>query len=170
MYYSGIRDKDTTNGIGFGVSLFVSGCRNHCEGCFNKETWDFKHGQEFTPKDLDYILELIDRPYVDFFSVLGGDPMEPENVETVAMVCKTVKEKFPNIKVYAWTGYYFEDIIKKQGVKSLLSNVDTLIDSPFILSERNLKLALRGSNNQRVIDVKKSLESGSVVLQNLETY
>lgn len=164
MYFGKIDEKETTNGVGFGVSIFVSGCRNNCKGCQNKEAQNFKFGKEFTQKDLDKILKAISREYVDFFSVLGGEPFEQENIPEVLRILQSVKNIKPNIKVFIWSGYYFEDLIKNQKAKEILFICDVLIDSPFILEQRNLKLLLRGSDNQRIINLKESFKTNSVIL------
>ena len=163
MHYGNIKDLDIANGPGCRVSLFVSGCRNHCKGCFQPETWDFNYGKEFTSETLSKLMRLLDNPHIKGLSILGGDPLEPENRNTVWYICKTIREFFGNTRtIWMWTGYYWED------VKDLpvIRYVDVLIDGPFIESQKNLCLAYRGSKKQRVIDIKKSLESGEVTLWN----
>lgn len=164
MNYADLKITDTTNGEGFGVSLFVSGCRHHCKGCFNSQTWDFNYGMPFTQNEIDVIIELLDRDYVDFFSILGGEPFEPENAPEVYNLVKIVRDKLPNIEINIWSGSVYEDLIKNDLNKSILELCDILVDGRFIESKRNLKLFLRGSENQRVIDLKKTFESGEVIL------
>lgn len=162
MYYGSIKNLDIANGPGCRVSLFVSGCRNHCKGCFQPETWDFNYGKKFTAETLSEIMRLLENPHIKGLSILGGDPLEPENADTVEDICLLTKIYFPKKDIWMWTGYYWED------AKDLpvIRHVDVLIDGPFIESQKNLCLAYCGSKNQRVIDVKKSLESGKVTLWN----
>lgn len=162
MHYGNIKDLDIANGPGCRVSLFVSGCRNHCKGCFQPETWDFNYGKEFTSETLSKLMRLLDNPHIKGLSILGGDPLEPENADTIESICILANIYFQEKDIWMWTGYHWED------VKDLpvIRYIDVLVDGPFIESQKNLCLAYRGSSNQRVIDVKKSLESGEVVLRN----
>lgn len=167
MYYSGLYDIDSTNGIGVGVSLFVSGCRHHCKGCFNPETWNFNNGIEYTDDTLKEIISLIDRPYIDYFSILGGDPFEPENMPTVLDLVETIRIKFNNLQINIWSGYLYEDLLKDSMANKILQLCDILIDGEYEEDKRDLKLELRGSYNQRVIDLRKSLDTNSVILSPL---
>lgn len=164
MHYSGIKTKDVANGIGFGVSLFVSGCHCHCKGCFNSETWDFDSGKEFTNETLDEIFELLSRPYVDFFSILGGDPFEPENRVEVLAIVSQVRANFPKLKINIWSHWHYEDVIKDDILKEIIDLCDMFVDGEFILEKKDLHLPLRGSSNQRIIDLKSSRETGELVL------
>lgn len=164
MNYSGIKNKDVANGIGFGVSLFVSGCHCHCKGCFNPETWDFNGGSLFTDETLNDLFQLLDRPYVDFFSILGGDPLEPENRDTVLYILQRVKEKFPNIKLNIWSHYRYEDAIKDEVLLNVLNLCDMFVDGEFILEKKDLHLPLRGSSNQRIIDLNATRKNGELTL------
>lgn len=155
MFYSEIVELDTTNCIGIGVSLFVSGCTHHCEGCFNKETWNFKNGSEFTKETLQHLKELVGRSYISCFSVLGGEPFEPQNKEVVLETIKEVK-KVKDLKVFIWSGYKYEVLLQDKVSKEILDLCDYLIDDEFILAKRDLNLLLRGSSNQRVINLKLS--------------
>lgn len=157
MNYGAIKKLDIANGPGCRVSLFVSGCRNRCKGCFQPETWDFNHGQEFTQDTLVDILTMIESPHVAGLSILGGDPFEPENRETVLDICRAVRDRFGDTRtIWMWTGYDFiEDGLMDLPVMSL---IDVLVDGRFIEEERDLSLFYRGSRNQRVIDIPKSLE------------
>ena len=169
MNYAGILKDDVANGRGIGVCLFVSGCRNNCEGCFNKEQQDFNYGKEFTPEVEDCILELLDREYIKRFSILGGEPLEGENVKSVYEFAKKVKEKYPNKIIWLYTGFIYEDLLKAEDDsyrKKILDVVDVIVDGPFIISKKDISLKFRGSSNQRVIDVKASKET--VQLYNLE--
>lgn len=164
MNYSGIKSKDVANGIGFGVSLFVSGCHCHCKGCFNHETWDFCAGEEFTDKVLDKIYKLLDRPYVDFFSILGGDPFEPENRVEVLAIVSQVRAHYPNLKINIWSHWHYEESIKDDILLEILNLCDMFVDGEFILEKKDLHLPLRGSSNQRIIDLNASRDKGELVL------
>lgn len=163
MRFSKIKDNDVANGLGVTMSLWTQGCPHHCKGCFNGETWDFNAGEEFEDSDLKYILENINKNNVHRdLSILGGEPLCPENVDGVIEVCKIFKEKFPEKKIYLWTGYVVEGFNQKQ--REVLNYIDVLVDGPFVQDKRNLSLMMRGSSNQRVIDVKKSLDENKIVL------
>lgn len=156
MYYAGIKKCDMANGSGWRVSLFVSGCRNRCPGCFNRDAWDFSYGQEFTWETLHEIEEMLKNPNIEGLSILGGDPFEPENVEWVETLCAYVKHNLPEKNIWVWTGYDFlEDGLIDMPV---MHYIDVLIDGRFEESLKDLSLKWRGSSNQRVIDVKKSVE------------
>lgn len=159
MHYGAIKPLDIANGPGIRVSLFVSGCRNHCDGCFQPETWAFDHGQEFTGETMKELIRLIDNPHVAGLSILGGDPFELENQQYVYEICKLMKFLRPAKTIWMWTGYLWEDVKDC----SVLQYVDVLVDGPFVKELKNLSLAYRGSSNQRVIDVAKSLTSDQIV-------
>lgn len=142
--YMKILKNDLVNGEGIRVSLFFSGCNHHCNGCFNKEAWDFNCGKPFTEKTIDSIINLMDKPYIKGLSILGGEPFD--NYEDLENLCKIIKEKFPNKNIWIWTGYLFENIMDKE----VLSYVDAIVDGPFIEEQKNLTLAFRGSENQRI--------------------
>ena len=151
MNYADIKPNDSINGEGVSVSLFVCGCTNYCKGCFNKETWDFNYGKPFTEKEMDYILECISKNGVmRNFSLLGGDPMHSKNILTSVKILSKVKEIYPNIKTYVWTGYLYEDLLE-QYTDELFKDIDVLIDGKFIEELKDLNLNLRGSSNQRII-------------------
>lgn len=160
MYYSEIKNLDIANGPGFRVSLFVSGCRRKCKGCFNKEDWDFNYGQKFTWDTLHEIERLLENPNVAGLSILGGDPFEPENRLEVEALCGYIRCNMPEKTIWMWTGYSWDDV-KDLGV---LKYVDVLVDGPFIEGMKDLRLPYCGSSNQRVIDVKNSLAAGEVVI------
>ena len=163
MRFSKIKDNDIANGLGVTMSLWTQGCPHHCKGCFNGETWDFDAGEEFEDSDLQYIIENINKNNVHRdLSILGGEPLCPENVDGVIEVCKIFKEKFPEKKIYLWTGYVVEGFNQKQ--REVLNYIDVLVDGPFVQDKRNLSLMMRGSSNQRVIDVKKSIDENKIVL------
>lgn len=157
MNYGAIKNLDIANGPGCRVSLFVSGCRNRCKGCFQPETWDFNYGREFTNETLLELLEMLNNPHVVGLSILGGDPFEPENRDCVLDICKAVKLWYGDEKtIWMWTGYEFiEDGLIDLPV---MRCVDVLVDGPFVEELKNLNLFYRGSSNQRVIDVKRSVE------------
>lgn len=159
MHYGAIKNLDIANGPGVRVSLFVSGCRNHCEGCFQPETWDFKYGKFFTTTTLYRLGKLLENEHIAGLSILGGDPMEPENRECVETICQYAKKRYPKKSVWMWTGYLWEDVKDWPGFEY----VDVLVDGPFIQEQKNLCLYYRGSENQRVIDVQKSLKAGYAV-------
>lgn len=159
MYYGAIKPLDISNGPGVRVSLFISGCRNRCEGCFQPETWSFTYGKEFDSKALLELLTMLGDEHVKGLSILGGDPFEPENRDEVLNICKWCKYIFPQDSVWVWTGYLFEDL------KDLpvMQYIDVLVDGPFVQELKDLNLFYRGSSNQRVIDIPKSLEAGYAV-------
>ena len=159
MNYGTIKRTDIANGPGVRVSLFVSGCRNHCKGCFNPETWDFDYGEEFTASTIREILTALEPPHITGLSVLGGDPLEPENQKMVDCLCAWVKELYPFKTIWLYTGYQFENVAHLH----LMRYIDVVVDGPFIQEKKNLMLRFRGSENQRIIDVQKSLTSGKVV-------
>lgn len=148
MRYAQIRKMDISNGEGIGVSLFVQGCPHHCKGCFNQETWDFNGGKEFTPQIEDSLFTILEskKDYLSYFSILGGEPLAPQNIDKVQDILKKVKKKFP-FKTYVWTGYRLENIENKE----ILKYIDVLIDGPFVEAQRDITLKLRGSSNQRVL-------------------
>lgn len=160
MNYGKINTCDIANGPGVRVSLFVSGCRNHCKGCFNPETWDFGYGQPFTDETMNYILEALGRKYIGGFTILGGDPFEPENQNVVAYILRKAREVYPYINIWVYTGYLYDvDLVKGGKVwteftDGILSYIDTLVDGPFIEEEKDITLQFRGSRNQRIITFK----------------
>lgn len=158
MNYATIKYPDVANGPGVRVSLFVSGCRHHCKGCFNEEAWNFDYGQEFTWETVHDIEQLVNNPHVAALSILGGEPFEPENREWVETLCAYIKHNCSK-PIWIWTGYLWEDL------KDLpvMEYIDVLVDGPFIQDMKDLSLFYRGSRNQRVIDVKKSLEAGCAI-------
>lgn len=149
MKYAQIRPIDVTNGEGVGVSLFVQGCPHHCKGCFNQETWDFNKGKDFTSAVEGKIFEILEKKkeYLSFFSILGGEPLAPQNIEEVKRILQRIKRQYPQLKTYVWTGYLFENIPDK----TVLNNIDVLIDGPFIEEQKDITLKLRGSKNQRIL-------------------
>ena len=151
------------------VSLFVSGCRNHCKNCFNPETWDFDYGQPFTEEVEDKILKAMEPDYIKGFTLLGGDPFEPENQEGLLSFLRQVKKAYPTKDIWAYTGYLLDrDLIPggKRHTKDtdeMLSLIDVLVDGPFIEEEYSILLKFKGSSNQRVIDCKHFLDTGEIL-------
>lgn len=160
MHYAKINKYDIANGPGVRVSLFVSGCRNHCKGCFNPETWDFEYGEDFViPDTILELKEALTPDYIKGLTILGGDPFEPENITMVTEICSWVKTVFPDKSIWVYTGYSYE----KFKDDLVMEYIDVLVDGPFIEAEKDISLAFRGSRNQRIIDVQKSREKGEIV-------
>ena len=151
MNYCIIKKTDIANGPGVRVSLFVSGCRNQCPGCFNPETWDFDYGDPFTEKTEDEIITALRPSWIRGLSILGGDPMEPENQKEILPFIRRVKETYPEKDIWLYTGYRLEQVWDSP----LLSYVDVVVDGPFVEKEKDAGLAFRGSRNQRIIDLKE---------------
>lgn len=163
MKFIRIKDNDIANGVGITMSLWTQGCPHHCKGCFNTETWDFNKGKEFTELDLKYIFDNINKNDIHRdLSILGGEPLCPQNIEGVINLCKEFKKIYPNKKIYIWTGYTLEEFNDTQ--KSILKYIDVIVDGKFIEEKRNLSLKLRGSENQRVINVKETLKNKKIIL------
>ena len=169
MNYATIKKFDIANGPGVRVSLFVSGCRHKCKNCFNSEAWDFNYGNEFTDKTLNELLEAVGKDYIEGFSLLGGEPFEPENQSGVLKILKSIKQKFPQKTVWCYTGFLYDSqlLAGKVGnidtVKAILENIDVLVDGKFVEELKSLDLLFRGSSNQRIIDVARSLEKGETL-------
>ena len=166
MNYSGIKYSDMINGKGIRVSLFVSGCTHKCKGCFNKDTWDPDYGNPFTEKEENEIFDYFKKygSIARGLSLLGGDPTYYKNTETLIAFLKKFKEKFPDKDIWIWSGFTWEQIMTDKKRSELISLCDVLIDGRFMLEEKNLNLKWKGSNNQRVIDVQKSLAANSIVI------
>lgn len=169
MNYATIKQVDVANGPGVRVSLFVSGCTHHCKGCFNAEAWDFEYGEAFTEETEEYLLKLLAPDYIEGITLLGGEPMEPENQKGLLPFIKRVRERYPRKSVWCFTGYDFErDVMgrmmkESQVTRELVPLFDVVVDGRFVEEKRNLSLKFRGSENQRVLDVKRSLEAGEAV-------
>ena len=165
MNYANIKYIDTADGPGVRVSLFVSGCEIHCDGCFNKIAWDFDYGKPFTEIEENEILEACNKDYISGLTILGGEPFSPQNQVVLVNLIKKFKEEYPEKTLWMYTGYVLDkDLLPGQrkyveGVTGLiLDSIDVLVDGPFILAERNLSLKFRGSNNQRILDKEKIKE------------
>ena len=162
MYYGKIKKTDIANGPGVRVSLFVSGCRNHCKGCFQPETWSFNYGQEYDGVNtVNEIIEALSPEYISGLSILGGDPIERENISEVVTLCNLVKRLYPDKTIWLYTGYNYEDIAEMY--PNVLEVIDVMVDGPFIADLKDISLVFRGSSNQRIINVPESLKSGRVV-------
>ena len=158
MRYNLIRKMDISNGPGVRVSIFMQGCEFHCKNCFNPETWDFKEGKEFTEETIEKVLELCSKDHIVGLSILGGEPMHPVNIEGTTKLAKAFKEKYPNKNIWAWTGFKFENIKDKEVFKY----IDVLVDGQYEDELHDPTLKWRGSSNQRVIDIQKTLKSGKI--------
>lgn len=153
MKYAQIIENDVVNGEGFCVSFWVQGCPHRCPGCFNKETWDFNGGIEYSSDIKWDIIKLISANGIQRnFSILGGEPLAPQNLPMSAEIIDAVRHAYPNIKIFLWTGYIFEDLIREESklVQQILNDVDVIIDGPFIEEKKDLSLLLRGSTNQHI--------------------
>ena len=167
MHYATIKNCDIANGPGVRVSLFVSGCTHRCPGCFNEVAWDFAYGEPFTQQTIDTILRMLAPSYIRGLTLLGGEPFEPQNQPAVVELLRQVRGELPEKTVWAYSGYLFDkDILSGRlgDTSEYLSYLDVLVDGPFVEQKKNLSLRFRGSENQRLIDVPKSLSQGRIVL------
>ena len=169
MNYADIKKADIANGLGVRVSVFVSGCNHHCKNCFNKEAWDFNYGKEFTEEEIDKVIKELDHPYVSGLSLLGGEPLEHVNQQGLLPLVKKVKQKFPEKNIWCYTGFTFdEDVMngmcnKWPETSELISYLDVVVDGKFEEEKKDVSLKFRGSSNQRIIDVKKTLKENKIV-------
>ena len=169
MYYSEVKECDIANGPGVRVTLFVSGCTHHCKGCFNEMTWDFQYGREFGEEDIERIMKLLEPPYIAGLTLLGGEPMEYVNQQGLLPLLHKVRERYPEKTIWCYTGYSYEkDILedfcrKWMETKEMLSCLDVIVDGEFVEELKDISLRFRGSSNQRIIDVKKSMQTGKIV-------
>ena len=170
MNYAAIKNCDIANGFGVRVSLFVSGCTHHCKDCFNPETWNFNYGTPYTKETENYIIQLLQADYIKGITLLGGEPMEEVNQKELVNLLRRIKTELPNKDIWCYTGYTYDTDLKQGGkahyqyTDEILSYLDVLVDGEFKTDLKNLSLKFRGSSNQRVIDVKKSLNENKVVL------
>ena len=179
MNYASIREMDISNGESIGVALFVQGCHFHCKNCFNSETWDFNGGKEWTEDIKNKFLKLIDKPYINRISILGGEPLADENVENILKLVNEIRISFPNKNIWIYSGYTFEEMqLLSKGLdqesmrfnkynkmrQDILKSCDVLVDGRYIDSERDITLKWRGSKNQRIIDLKKTYQEKRIVL------
>ena len=170
MNYATIKWYDISNGPGVRVSLYVSGCRNHCKNCFNPETWDFNYGKPFTEEVEKSIINGLRPPYIKGFTLLGGDPFEPENAEALAPFMRKMRKRYPEKSIWCFTGYDYErDLLTgklgdAERVEEMLECLDVLVDGKFVEELKDLNLRFRGSSNQRIILLKPSLTQDKIVL------
>ena len=165
MNYATIKKNDIANGPGIRVSLFVSGCRHRCKNCFNSEAWDFNYGKEFTDIVIGEIITALKPDYVEGISLLGGEPFEPENREGLIKLLEKIRSELPGKNVWCYSGFTFDQLLNdNHSAKKLLSLIDVLVDGKFVEELKDLSLIFRGSSNQNIIDVPKSLDAGEMVL------
>lgn len=158
MNYMEIKKSDIANGPGVRVSLFVSGCTHHCKGCFNPDTWDFSAGKPFDTAVEEELIKLLSRDYIAGLTLLGGEPMEPSNREVLLPFLRKVRDALPEKTIWCFSGYTFEELIEN-GAEDILKFIDVLVDGEFVLEKKDIRLAFRGSSNQRILDVAASLAS-----------
>ena len=170
MHYGELKKCDIANGIGVRVTLFVSGCTNHCPDCFQPQTWDFDYGKPFTDETKAEIFAELDKPFINGLTVLGGEPFEPENQRVLVPFVRRVRETYPQKTVWAFSGFTLEELRTEgshprcEATDELLSMLDVLVDGRFVEALKDISLRFRGSSNQRLIDMKKTLASGEIVL------
>ena len=164
MRFAQIRKEDISNGPGIRVSLFVQGCNRHCDGCFNPETWDYDKGQIFNRRIQELFLDLGKEKKITGFSILGGEPLDQD--ERMLELIKKIKERYPDKTIWMWTGHTYEDLTDEQ--MEIVKLIDVLVDGPFMISQRCPGKRFRGSMNQRIIDIKKTLESGTITIHDLQ--
>ncbi len=173
MYYGNIKNCDIADGVGVRISLFVSGCTHRCRGCFQPETWSFSYGKPYTAETEDELLALLEPSYINGLTLLGGEPMEPPNQRALLLLLRRVRERFPQKNVWCYTGYTLERDLLRGGsaccevTAEMLGLIDVLVDGEFIEEQKNLKLKFRGSENQRLIDLPRTLQSRQTVLLKL---
>ena len=169
MNFATIKPSDIADGPGVRVSLFVSGCTNHCENCFQPETWDFGYGEPFTSETEERILNLLDRSYIKGLTILGGEPFEPSNQRALLPFVRRVRERYPDKTIWMYSGFTYEEMTREgthphcEATLPLLDLIDVLVDGRFVEKLKNLSLRFRGSSNQRLIDMKKTLANGEIV-------
>lgn len=178
MNYAQMRSMDISNGEGIGVSLFVQGCDFHCKNCFNSETWDFSKGQEWNEKTKNQFLKLVEKPFIQRVSILGGEPLHPKNVQNVLKIVDEIRVSYPTKNIWLYTGYTWEQIMYPivtddlnferdyiiKARKELVSKCDVLIDGRYVDELRDVSLHWRGSSNQRVINVQETLKQNKIIL------
>lgn len=170
MYYGEIKDCDIANGEGVRVSLFVSGCTNHCEHCFQPQTWAFDYGRPFTEETEDHLLSLLSPGYINGLSLLGGEPFEPENQRALLPFLRRVRAAYPEKNIWAFSGFTYEELLTEgshprcEATDAMLSLVDVLVDGRFVEALKDISLRFRGSSNQRILDLNATREAGEPVL------
>jgi len=167
MYYSELKPHDIANGVGVRVSLFVSGCEHACSGCFNPQAWQFSYGKPFTEETLQEVLQLLRPAHIRGLTLLGGEPLHPRNRDAVHELVQRVRLELPDKDVWCYTGYVFErELLLDVAVHSLLKEIDVLVDGRFVQARKSLQTRFRGSDNQRVLWSKQSLQAGQAILWN----
>ena len=168
MNYGEIKNCDIANGNGVRVTLFVSGCTNRCKGCFQPETWDFGYGRVFDAATEEKILAMLEPSFINGLTLLGGDPFEPENQRGLVGFLHRVKARYPQKDIWAFTGFVLEELLREgsyarcEVTDEMLSMIDVLVDGPFVEKEKDISLRFRGSRNQRLIDVPRTLAEGTI--------
>jgi len=169
MHYGEIKHCDIANGEGVRVSLFVSGCTNHCEHCFQPQTWDFEYGQPFTAETEEYLLSLLTPDYISGLTLLGGEPFEPANQAVLLPFLRRVREQLPKKNIWAFSGFTYEELTTPgsychcQATEEILSMVDVLVDGRFVEELKDISLRFRGSSNQRLIDMNATRQAGQII-------
>ena len=171
MYYGELKKCDIANGIGVRVTLFVSGCTNHCEDCFQPQTWAFDYGKPFTDETKAEIFAELDKPFVNGLTVLGGEPFEPRNQRELLPLLREVKERYPGKTIWCFTGFRLDDELLKDGsyprcevTDDMLACIDILVDGRFVKELKDISLQFRGSRNQRIIDMNRTRETGTICI------
>lgn len=173
MHIGQIITADSANGTGIRVSVFVSGCTNHCKGCFQPETWDFEYGRPYTAEIENMIMSELSKSYYDGLTILGGEPFEQSNQREIIKLIRRIKAELPDRNIWIYTGFTYDKDLVPDGCRyiectdEILDNIDILVDGRFILEQKNISLTFRGSENQRIIDMKKTREQGRVILSGL---
>lgn len=164
MNYAAIKTYDIANGPGVRTVLFVSGCTRHCKDCFQPQTWDFDYGEPFTQEVTGQVLQTLAPPQIAGLTLLGGEPFEPRNRPAVLELVRQVRAAYPQKTIWAFTGFLYEELADEPVAREIFSMLDVLVDGPFVAAQKNLTLRFRGSENQRLIDMKQTLQAGHVVL------
>jgi len=168
MYYGEIKNCDIANGVGVRVTLFVSGCTNHCPGCFQPQTWDFRYGQPFTDETEETLLDMLSPSYINGLTLLGGEPFEPENQRALLPFLRRVRERYPEKDIWCFTGFTYEDLLtdgshpRCEATDQMLALLDVLVDGRFVEERKDISLRFRGSSNQRLIDLHATRAAGTV--------
>lgn len=160
MNIASVNYNSIENGPGIRHAVFVSGCPFHCQGCHNREAWDYSFGEKYTGELCREILDRSDSPYIAGLTLLGGEPLCPENYGDILELARAFRERFPNKSIWCYTGYLYEEVMDKE----IMEYIDVLVDGPFVLDQRDLRLKFKGSANQRIIDVAESRKTGKVCL------
>lgn len=167
MNYGNIKFYDIANGPGVRVTLWVSGCENHCQGCFQPETWDYDYGKKITPDIMNQIKDGLNKEYISGFTLLGGDPFAPKNINDTNQLLLDIRRMIPRSSgktIWVYTGYMYEMVNRKY--PEIIKNIDILVDGPFVLAKKDISLVFRGSSNQRIIDINKSRNGIAFEVQN----